>query len=165
MEYQTVTNLLDNTPNQPSKFMTKNWAETNYESYGTYNTGSQIKFKTLMLRSSLCENCDTYILAQGTMAVKNIGTAAASGGCNPVNWLSQTRGNLTIEYLNLNFVTTPKLTPLNSFYAEKVFISCVWLIPVSRVRTRPSLFDTDILQHILLDLKFSTRSTPVDISN
>ena len=116
MEYQKVTNLLDNTPNQPSKFMTKNWAETNYGSYGTYNTGSQIKFKTLMLRSSLCENRDMYILAQGTIAVKNIGTAAASGGCNPVNWLSQTRGNLTIEYMNLNFVTTPKLTPLHSFF-------------------------------------------------
>ena len=123
MEYQTVTNLLDNTPNQPSKFMTKNWAETNYESYGTYNTGSQIKFKTLMLRSSLCENCDTYILAQGTIAVKNIGTAAASGGCNPVNWLSQTRGNLTIEYMNLNFVTTPKLTPLHSFFFFLAFDS------------------------------------------
>ena len=56
-----------------------------------------------------------------------------SGGCNPVNWLSQTRRNLTIEYLNLNFVTTPKLTPLHSFYSKKVFVSCVWLISVSWV--------------------------------
>ena len=88
----------------------------------------------------------------------------SSGGCDPVNWLSQTRRNLAIEYLNLNFVTTPKLTPLHSFYAEKV-ISCVWLIPVSRVCTIPSLFDTDILQHILSDLKFSTRSVLVHISN
>ena len=54
--------------------------------------------------------------------------------------MSQTRGNLTIEYLNLNFVTTPKLTPLHSFYEKKVFISCVWLIPVSRVRTTPMPF-------------------------
>ena len=88
----------------------------------------------------------------------------SSGGCDPVNWLSQTRRNLTIEYLNLNFVTTPKLTSLHSFYAEKV-ISCVWLIPVSRVCTIPSLFDADILQHILSDLKFSTRSVLVHISN
>ena len=88
-----------------------------------------------------------------------------SGGCNPVNWLSQTRRNLTTEYLNLNFVTTPKLTPMHSFFAEEVFVSCVWLISVSRVRTRPSLFDTDILQHTVSDLKFSTRSVPVDISN
>ena len=39
-----------------------------------------------------------------------------SSGCNPVNCLSQTRRNLTIEYLNLNFVTTPKLIPLHSFF-------------------------------------------------
>ena len=84
----------------------------------------------------------------------------SNGGCDPVNWLSQTRRNLTIEYLNLNFVTTPKLTPLHSFYAEKV-IFCVWLIPVSRVCTIP----TDILQHILSDLKFSTRSVLDHISN
>ena len=48
-----------------------------------------------------------------------------SGGCNPVNWLNQTRINLTIEYLNMNFVTTGKLTPLHSIFAEKVFISYV----------------------------------------
>ena len=40
----------------------------------------------------------------------------SSGGCNPVNWLSQTTRNLIIEYLNLNFVTTPKLTPLHSIH-------------------------------------------------
>ena len=27
MEYQKLTNLLDNTPNQPSKSRTKNWVE------------------------------------------------------------------------------------------------------------------------------------------
>ena len=44
-------NLLENTPNQPSKFRTKNWVEVNDESRGTYSVNSQIKFKTLMLRS------------------------------------------------------------------------------------------------------------------
>ena len=27
MEYQKIINLLDNTPNQPNKFRTKNWVE------------------------------------------------------------------------------------------------------------------------------------------
>ena len=45
MEYQTI-NLLGNTPNQPIKFRTKSWAEINDEELGTYNTNSQIKFKT-----------------------------------------------------------------------------------------------------------------------
>ena len=32
MEYQKINTLLDNTPNQPSKFKTKNWVEINDES-------------------------------------------------------------------------------------------------------------------------------------
>ena len=80
--------------------------------------------------------------------------------------MSQTRRNLTIEYLNLSFVITAKLTPLHSFYAENVFVSCIfWLISVLQVRTCPNFFDTNIFQHIVLDLKFSTRSVSEDISN
>ena len=45
MEYQKTINLLDNTPNQPSKFRTKNMVEINDESRGAYNTNSQVKFK------------------------------------------------------------------------------------------------------------------------
>ena len=47
MEYKKIINLLDNTPNQPTKFRTKNWVE-NDNSCGTYNTNSEIKFKTSM---------------------------------------------------------------------------------------------------------------------
>ena len=58
MEYQKIINLLDNTPNQPTKF----WVEINDDSRGTRNTNSQIKFKTSMLRSSLCDYSDAYNL-------------------------------------------------------------------------------------------------------
>ena len=58
MEYQKIINFLDNTPNQPSKFRTKNWVEINDELRGTYNEDSQIRFKTSMLRSSLCDYND-----------------------------------------------------------------------------------------------------------
>ena len=78
MEYQKIINLLDNTPNQPNKFRTKNWVEINYESCGTYNTNSQIKFKTSMLRLSLCDYSDEYILVSGTVTV----AALAAGGAN-----------------------------------------------------------------------------------
>ena len=40
MEYQKVINLLDNIPNQLTKFKTKNWVEINDESHGVYITGS-----------------------------------------------------------------------------------------------------------------------------
>ena len=82
-----------------------------------------------------------------------------SGECDPVNWLSQTRRNLAIEYLNSNFVTTPKLTPLHYIhFVQKRFLFLAF-------GSFPSLFDANILQHILSDLKFSIRSAPVDISN
>ena len=44
MEYPKIINLLDNTPNQQTKFRTKNWVELNDDSRETYNTNSQIKF-------------------------------------------------------------------------------------------------------------------------
>ena len=31
MEYQNIVNLVDNTPDQPSNFRTKNWIEINDE--------------------------------------------------------------------------------------------------------------------------------------
>ena len=70
MEYQKIANLLDdNKSNQPSKFRTKNWVEINDESRGTYNVNSQIKFKTTMLKSNLCDYSDAYILVKGTITI------------------------------------------------------------------------------------------------
>ena len=44
--YQKIINLLDNTPNQLSKFKTKNCVETNEESQEMYYEENQITFKT-----------------------------------------------------------------------------------------------------------------------
>ena len=52
MEYQKIANLLENVPNQPSKFRARNWFEINDQSRGTY-TSNDIRFKTTMLRSNL----------------------------------------------------------------------------------------------------------------
>ena len=58
MEYQKIANLLDNASNQPSKFRTKNQVEINDESRGGYTTGSDIKSKTTILKSSSCGYAD-----------------------------------------------------------------------------------------------------------
>ena len=78
MEYQKIANLIDDASNQPSKFRTKNWVEINDESRGTYNVNSQIKFKTTMLKSSLCDYSDAYIPAKRTISVNNTAAAAAA---------------------------------------------------------------------------------------
>ena len=57
--------MLDNPSNQLSKFKTKDWVEINDESRGAYNTNSQIEFKTTMLKPSLCDYSDAYILVKG----------------------------------------------------------------------------------------------------
>ena len=77
MEYQEIANLLYNASNQPSKYRTKNWFEINYESRGMYSVKRQINFKTSMVRSSLCDYSDAYILAKGNIAANNIAVADA----------------------------------------------------------------------------------------
>ena len=62
--------------NKPSKFRTKNWVEINDESRGGYTTGTDIKFKTTVLRSSLCDSADTYILVKGTITITGAGDDA-----------------------------------------------------------------------------------------
>ena len=64
MEYQKTINLLDNTPDQPSKFRTKIRSEINDVSRRKYNIGSQIRFSTTMLKSNLCVYDKAYILAK-----------------------------------------------------------------------------------------------------
>ena len=49
MEYQKIINLLENVPNQPFKFRTN---------LGVYSPNKQIRFKTEMLRSILCDFSD-----------------------------------------------------------------------------------------------------------
>ena len=83
MECQKIINLLDNTPNQANKFSTKNWVEINDDARGTYNTNSQIKFKTSVLKSSLCDYSDAYILVTGTMSFED--TSAAGGAASNTN--------------------------------------------------------------------------------
>ena len=68
MEYQKIANLLHSVSDQPSKFRTRNWVEINDESRGTY-TSNDIKLKTTMLRSNLCDYADSYILVKGTMTI------------------------------------------------------------------------------------------------
>ena len=66
--------MLDNTPNEPSKFRTRNWVEANDESRGKYNVSNQIKFNNVILiTSNLCDYSDEYIHVKGTIEFPNTG--------------------------------------------------------------------------------------------
>ena len=71
MEYQKITNFLDNTPNQPTRFETKNWVEVNEDSRGTYNT------------KSLCDYSDVYMLVTGTITVSSTRKNIIIKNCAP----------------------------------------------------------------------------------
>ena len=76
MEYDKINNLLrslelseDNElSEQLSKFVTRQYVKVNSLS-NTYNENKSIRFKTSMLRSSLCDYSDAYILVKGTATV------------------------------------------------------------------------------------------------
>ena len=74
--------MLESKPSQSTKFKTKNWVEIYYHSSGTCNTNSQIKFKSSMLRSSLCDYSDAYRLVSGTIAIAGAGTDDAAKQLN-----------------------------------------------------------------------------------
>ena len=65
--------MLKNTPNQKSKFKTKNWVEVNDEPCGL-----NFNIKTSMLSSSLCYNSDAYKHVSATPTVPNAETARAA---------------------------------------------------------------------------------------
>ena len=71
MEYQKITNLLSNIPDKVPRFIAKKWIEVHDQSGKTYNINKQIRFKTLMLRSDLCDYSDAYIVVKGKITATN----------------------------------------------------------------------------------------------
>ena len=71
MEHDKINNLLlseDNKNEVLSKFVTREYVRIN-SLLNTYNENKSIRFKTFMLRSSLCDYSDAYILVKGTITV------------------------------------------------------------------------------------------------
>ena len=60
MEHYKILKLLSDST--VSKFVTKKLVEVNDLSRGQYSVNKNIRFKTSMLRSDLCDYSDTYIL-------------------------------------------------------------------------------------------------------
>ena len=71
MEFQKLTNFLDITPDDKDlpKFFTKKWIEVYDQSERNYNVNKEIRIKTLMLRSDLCDYSDAYIVVKGNITV------------------------------------------------------------------------------------------------
>ena len=69
MEYQKVTNLLDTTSDSKPRLIIKKWIEVYGQSGNAenrYKPSKQIRFKTTMLQSDLCNYSDAYIVVKET---------------------------------------------------------------------------------------------------
>ena len=69
LEYQKITNLSGNIPDKVPRFITNKWIEVHDQPGETYNTNKQIRFKTSMLKSNLCDYSDAYIIVKGIVTV------------------------------------------------------------------------------------------------
>ena len=71
MEFQKIVNFIGTTSdnNDLPTFVTKKWIEVYDQSEGNYNVNKEIRIKTSMLRSDLCDFSDAYIVAKGNITV------------------------------------------------------------------------------------------------
>ena len=71
MEFKKIINFLDTTFNDKDLrgFVTKKQIEVYDQSGGNYNANKEIRIKTSLLRSDLCDFSDAYIFVKGTITV------------------------------------------------------------------------------------------------
>ena len=67
MEFNKINNLLDTAHDKVPKLVTKKWIEVQHQPSGKYDTGKEIRFKTSMLRSDLCDYSEAYVWVNGTV--------------------------------------------------------------------------------------------------
>ena len=72
MEFQKIVNFLDTTSDDKDlpRFVTKKWIEVYDQSEKNYSANKEIRIKTSMLRSDLCDFSDTYIVLKGTITLE-----------------------------------------------------------------------------------------------
>ena len=71
MEFQKIVNFFDTSSDNKDlpRFATKKWIDVCDQSEKNYNRYKEIRIKTSMLRSDLCDFSDAYIVVKGTITV------------------------------------------------------------------------------------------------
>ena len=118
MEFQKIVNFIDTTSDNKDlpRYVTKKWIEVYDQSQRNYNVNKEIRIKTSMLRSDLCDFSDAYIVVKGniiftkkTFTADDIeapnNTAANVTGANTANniknWFLKTMHHLSIVFQKL----------------------------------------------------------------
>ena len=72
MEFNKITNFLRDSNDKVPKFVTKKWIEIHPQSTKDFKPNKEIKFKTSMLRSDLCDYSEAYVWAKGDAIASDI---------------------------------------------------------------------------------------------
>ena len=72
MEFQKIVNFINRTSDDKDlpRFVTKKWNEVYDQSGGNYDVNKEIRIKTSMLRSDLCDYSDAYIVVKGDITLE-----------------------------------------------------------------------------------------------
>ena len=119
MEFQKIVNFLDtNSDNKDlPTFVTKKWIEVYDQSEENYNVNKEIKIKTSMLRSDLCDFSDTYIVVK-----RNIPLTKKTFTADDIDPPNKTAANVNaINNANNNAFGNKKL----AFKNNAPFINCI----------------------------------------
>ena len=100
MEFQKIVNFLNTTTDDKDlrRFVTKKWVEVYDQSGGNYNVNKEIRTKTSMQRSNLCDFNDAYIIVKGTITDTNPDNAERNkpvtfkNNAPFINWISKING-------------------------------------------------------------------------
>ena len=98
METQKIVNLLNDSNNESSKFLTRKWYIINEQNNGQYGKGNQndspIKFETKVIKPNLCDYSNAYILVTGDIKVADVAakTNVALKNCTPTRCVTHING-------------------------------------------------------------------------
>ena len=96
-----MVNFLNRTSDDKDlpRFVTKKWNEIYDQSGGNYNVNKEIRIKTSMLRSDLCDYSDAYIVMKGNVTLegdndanKRIKNLAFNNNAPFINCISKING-------------------------------------------------------------------------
>ena len=158
MEFQKITNFLDITSDDKDlpRFVTKKWIEVYDRSGGNYNINKEIRIKTSMLRSDLCDYSDAYIVIKGTITVDKK-TFTADDFESPNNTAANATASNTA---NNNAFGEQKLVFKNS----APFINCISKMNGVKIDNAE---DLDVLMPMYNSLEYSKnyRKATVSLGN
>ena len=109
METQKFINVLNDSSNEESKFATKKWYVIDSQTAkGKYKQGDTIKFETEIIKSSLCDYSDAFILVTGNITVaENNNTDVAFKNCAPFSTCTTKINDIFVDEANHIYIAMP----------------------------------------------------------